>query len=302
MAKNKILRAKKSLGQNFLTSKAVVRDIINATGVSAGGKLGLVLEIGPGKGFLTSELLKNAAEVVVVEKDDHLVEYLKDKFEEDVLSGKLKIIHGDILDFTANDGSPTSIIGNLKSRGYTVVANIPYYITGQILRMFLENDFQPKKMVLMVQKEVAKRIVASDNKESILSISVKAYGTPHYIKKVPARYFNPQPKVDSAILLIDDISKTIFSTNGAKKGAVCGTNDVPPIDGSPTSINGGKLDEKKFFKLMKMGFAHKRKILLNNLSEYEDASGAFSVCGIQPKIRAEKLSLGDWMCLVKNIK
>ena len=259
------MRAKKSLGQNFLTSKAVAGDIIKAADLSSHDT---VLEIGPGKGFLTEELLKKTRKVIVVEKDTRLIEYLQEKFAEEVMAKKLEIIHDDILDFDFAQC-------NLKSKHYTLVANIPYYITGQILRMFLENAAQPKKMILMVQKEVAQRIVARDNKESILSISVKAYGVPHYVKKVPERYFKPQPKVDSAILLIDGISKRLFQNKKA---------------------------EEKFFKLVKTGFAHKRKILSNNLSSYANAEEMFTRCKIPQKIRAEKLSIEDWTCLVEHIQ
>jgi 16S rRNA (adenine1518-N6/adenine1519-N6)-dimethyltransferase len=261
------VRARKSLGQNFLTSKAITRDIIEASGISVKDT---VLEIGPGKGFLTKELLKKAGKVIAIEKDRRLIEHLQEKFAEEVSNKKLVVIHGDILDFSAEQLKHT-----LKSKRYTLVANIPYYITGQILRMFLESDMQPQKMVLMVQKEVAQRVVARDGKESILSISVKAYGTPRYVKKVPARYFSPQPKVDSAILLIDKISKKLFKNKKA---------------------------EGEFFELMKMGFAHKRKTLSNNLKSYRNTKEAFKNCEIPQKIRAEKLTLKDWLCLIKYYK
>lgn len=261
------MRARKSLGQNFLTSKAIARYIVS---ISSASTQDTILEIGPGKGFLTEELLKKAGKVVVVEKDARLVEYLQEKFAEEVSSKKLEIIYGDILNFDLKEFN-----NNLPYTNYILVANIPYYITGQILRMFLGSNYQPQKMVLMVQKEVAKRIVASDNKESMLSISVKAYGTPHYSKKVPARYFKPQPKVDSAILLIDGISKKIFKN---------------------------KKEEIAFFKLLKTGFSHKRKTLVNNLSLHDNSLKILLDCDIQEKIRAEKLSLDDWMCILKHLK
>ncbi len=258
------MRAKKSLGQNFLTSKVVAEDIIKAANLSAQD---IVLEIGPGKGFLTEELLKKADEVIVVEKDDRFIEYLQKKFAKEVGERKLTIVHGDILNLNLKDYE-------LEAGNYKIIANIPYYITGQILRLFLESDIQPKKMVLMVQKEVAERIVVSDGKESILSVSIKAYGVPHYIKKIPAKYFSPQPKVDSAILLIDDIQKNLFKN---------------------------KEEEKKFFEIVKTGFAHKRKMLLNNLNKYRDMKKVFEYCNISSKTRAEKLSVEQWACLAKHI-
>ncbi len=277
------MRAKKSLGQNFLTSKVVAEDIIEAANLSAQDT---VLEIGPGKGFLTEELLKKAGEVIVVEKDDRLIEYLQGKFKEEIQRGKLTIIHGDILNLELKDYE-------LKAGNFSIIANIPYYITGQLLRLFLESNIQPKKMVLMVQKEVAERIVTSDKKESILSISIKAYGVPHYIKKVSAKHFSPQPKVDSAILLIDKISKDLFFNDESRDSVI--------------------EEEKKFFEIVKTGFAYKRKMLLNNLNKnknvrgstldrVEDIKKAFEYCNISLKTRAEKLTVKQWVCLVKHLQ
>jgi len=256
------MRAKKSLGQNFLTSKEIAEDIIKTANLS---KNDTVLEIGPGQGFLTEELLKKAGVVIAVEKDDLLVQYLEKKFREEIKTGKLILTHEDILGF-----NPSGY--KLIASGYKIIANIPYYLTGQILRMFLEADAQPKKMVLTVQKEVAERIVASDGKESILSISVKAYGTPYYIKKVPAHLFSPQPKVDSAILSIDNISKRVFKN---------------------------KKQERQFFETVKKGFAHKRKLLKNNL---ECRNDALMQCNIEENARAEKLSREEWGCLAEKLQ
>lgn len=261
------MRAKKSLGQNFLTSRGAARDIVNAAEISARDT---VLEIGPGKGFLTAELLRSAGRVIAVEKDDRLIGLLEKKFVSEIAAGKLHIIHQDITDFSPSNHP-------LLTADYKLVANIPYYITGQIIRAFLESDHQPKSMTLLVQKEVAERIVARDGKESILSISVRAYGEPRYIKKVPARYFSPQPKVNSAILLIDNISKKHFKDTR---------------------------EERTFFELVKKGFAHKRKMLLGNLKNFYDAQDlkeGFAKCGIPQTARAEKLSLLNWQCLSRYI-
>ena len=125
---------------------------------------------------------------------------------------------------------------DLKNDGYKVIANIPYYITGLIFRKFLSGNIQPKKLVIMVQKEIADRIIARDGKESLLSLSVKAYGTVKKIMKVEKENFSPKPKVDSAILLVDNISRVFFK----------------------------EISEEKFFKVIKTGFAHKRKLLKKN--------------------------------------
>lgn len=271
------VRAKKSLGQNFLTSRGVARDIVVAAHITLDDT---VLEIGPGKGFLTEGLLQKAGKVIAVEKDVRMIEYLKDKFAEEIESGKLQLVHEDILYF-----DPPHY--RLQANSYKLVANIPYYITGEIMRMFLSGDIQPSHMVLMVQKEVAERIVArppargaraGDRKESILSMSVRAYGTPRYIQKVPARYFSPKPKVDSAVLLIENISKNNFKN---------------------------KKEEEWFFVVMKTGFSQKRKVIRNTLSSKfnkENVGSALKACDISENIRAEKLNFAQWLCLSNKIK
>ena len=215
------------------------------------------MEVGPGKGILTEVLLQKAKKVIAVEKDEKLAEFLKEKFATEINNGKLKIIFGDILQ---------SQISNLKSKKfkYKIIANIPYYITSRFLRTFLESDFQPSMMVLMVQKEVAERIVGI--KESLLSISVKSYGRPEIIRKVPAGYFSPAPKVDSAVLKISGISKDFFQN----------------------------INENKFFETVKKGFSQKRKMLINNLKANKEI---FRACNIGEKARAEEVSLEQWKCL-----
>ncbi|MEI7777163.1 MAG: 16S rRNA (adenine(1518)-N(6)/adenine(1519)-N(6))-dimethyltransferase RsmA [bacterium] len=256
-----MIKAKKSLGQNFLKSKAAVQQILTAADISEGD---IILEVGPGKGVLTESLLESGAQVIAIEKDDRLIEFLNEKFGEQIEKGQLKIIHQDILEFNNDD----KVGKKLLEKPYKLVANIPYYITGALLRKFLESDNQPERMVLMLQKEVAKRIVANDKRESLLSISVKAYGEPKYIATVPARYFSPVPKVDSAILQIKNISKGFFTEN--------------------------KISEEKFFKTLKAGFAHKRKVLIKNLNTTPEI---FQKINLSTKIRAENLSLKEWSLL-----
>jgi len=255
------MKAKKSLGQNFLKSKSVVVDILNASKLNSSDN---VLEIGPGKGVLTEELLKNARTVIAIEKDGTLIEHLKEKFSCEIKTKKLILIHGDILNVNL---SPYK----LQAGSYKLIANIPYYITGQIFKLFLESNTCPSKMVLMVQKEVAERITAKDKKESILSISVKVYGVPRLVKKIAASNFSPKPKVDSAILLIENISSPFKNIK----------------------------EEKHFFEILKKGFAHKRKLLRNNLG---CESGILDKCGIDEKVRAEELSVKNWVCLSKKVQ
>lgn len=257
-----MIHAKKSLGQNFLNSKAVAREIVLAGNLHEGDT---VLEIGPGKGFLTEEILKTHAYVIAVEKDDRMIPLLQEKFTIELKEGRLILIHGDIVELLETKSL-------VFPAHYKLIANIPYYITGYLLRAFLEMDTKPERMILMLQKEVADRIVARDQKESVLSIAVKAYGTPKIIKKVPARYFTPAPKVDSAVLAIENISNKYFTY---------------------------KNDEIFFFTVVKAGFAHKRKQLFGNLKDVfgEKTLRALDASGILPNVRAEDISLEDWLKL-----
>src|SRR3989344_4765121 len=160
------MRTKKSLGQHFLKDTAVIDDIILAGNIE---REDIILEIGPGEGVLTRALLLTGAHVISVEKDDRLIPELQKKFGKEIATKQLELIHADILDLE---------LPHIAKTRYKVVANIPYYITGQILRRFLESDREPQSMTLLVQKEVAERIIARDGKESLLSLSVKIYGEP----------------------------------------------------------------------------------------------------------------------------
>src|SRR3989338_10833802 len=199
--------AKKSLGQNFLKSPGIFSKIIEASKIA---NTDTILEIGPGTGELTKRLLEKALRVLAVEKDTRLITPLKEKFVKEIKSGKLVLVEADILDF-----KPATY--NLQPNSYKLVANIPYYITGAILKKFLEIGPQPSRIVLLIQKEVADRIVAKNAKESILSMSVKSYGRPRIAGIVPPGCFVPPPTVDSAILVVEKISKKIFSTNKINK-------------------------------------------------------------------------------------
>lgn len=251
------MRAKKSLGQHWLESSSAAQAIMAAARLA---EAETVLEIGPGTGFLTEFLLAEGARVIAVEKDKRAVDFLRKKFEYEIKAGKLKLFHEDILHLETDKWADR----------YKVVANIPYYLTGQILRRFLGAEKPPALMVLMLQDEVARRIVVADGKESLISISVKAYGEPRYMQKVPAKFFSPAPKVDSAILLIDHISKKNFT--GASK--------------------------EKFFALVKRGFGSKRKMLRNHLGL---PPAEFVRCKIEPSSRAENLTLEQWLCLAGQL-
>ncbi len=275
------MEQKKSLGQNFLNSQKIAGEIVEASKTDFKDT---VLEIGPGEGILTRELLKTVEKVVAIEKDSRLIPVLTEKFNIEIKDNKLALICGDILNFdlskTVFDTSMPRVPLGI-GRGYKVVANIPYYITGQILRKFLEAENKPETITLLVQKEVAERIVAKDKKESLLSLSVKIYGKPKYIKTVSKAFFSPQPKVDSALLHISDIN-----------------DPFPKV--TPLGREG-----EEFFDLIHAGFAHKRKQLFSNLSKKynkEKLSKIFETLKIPMKIRAEDLPLEVWVELCKNIE
>jgi len=260
-----MFKKKKSLGQNFLKSEKALNKIIEAGEVSEGD---VVLEIGPGDGALTKKLLEKAGKVIAIEKDSRLIKILEETFAKEIKEGKFELINKDILD---------SDLVFLENKNYKLIANIPYYITGEIIQKFLStsSNTQPQKIVLMVQKEVATRIVASDSKESILSMSVKVYGDPKYEMTVNKKYFSPSPKVDSAILSISNISKDKFTEND--------------------------ISEEDFFEILKEGFKHKRKRLFKNLN-IKESEIPKDLDKSDKNIRAEELSLEDWMKLVKAIK
>lgn len=256
-----IHKAKKSMGQNFLKSEPALRMMCEAGEVS---DKDIVLEIGPGKGALTSRLLEKSKKVIAIEKDRDLITILEDKFAEEIENKKLELINQDILEFDPNSYG-------LKNDGYKIIANIPYNITGAIFKKFLSEKTAPETMVLLVQKEVAMRIVATDKKESILSLSVKVYGNPKYMMKVGKRFFSPAPKVDSAIVAITNISKNNFNSQES---------------------------EEKFFLIIKSAFSHKRKVLRKNLEGITTADiieSMFKNLKIDPKARAEDLPLPMWL-------
>ncbi len=246
--------AKKSLGQNFLMHARIAERIVLVAKLDPNS---IVFEIGPGTGMLTKELLKKVKKVIALEADRELYSKIETDFAHEIEEKRLELIHGDIRSFDT---------GTLP-KGYDLVANIPYYLTGEIIRMFLESKNQPASMTLLVQKEVAERIARS-KKESILSLSVKAYGIPKLEFSVPRGAFRPAPNVDSAVLTIRDISRKNFSAHE---------------------------EEQRFFTLVHAGFGHKRKFVRGNLSGMGPLGGE-----IPEKARAEDLPLQVWLDLART--
>ncbi len=257
------MRAKKSLGQNFLMHTQTADRIADAAGITVHDT---VLEIGPGTGMLTRALLVRAQKVIAVEADRELIPVLTETFAKEIADGTLTLVAGDIRSFDR-----TTI-----SEPYHLVANIPYYLTGDIIRTFLSGTHLPTSMTLLVQKEVAERI-ARAKKKSILSVAVKTYGAPHYRFTVPRGAFVPAPNVDSAVISITNIQSPFSSLT----------------------------EEKEFFDLIHAGFAHKRKLLAGNISSLypvEDVKRALQAAQLPEKIRAEDVPAHAWFVILKNLR
>ncbi|MDO8240590.1 MAG: 16S rRNA (adenine(1518)-N(6)/adenine(1519)-N(6))-dimethyltransferase RsmA [Candidatus Moranbacteria bacterium] len=258
-------KPKKSLGQNFLRDEKVLQKIIEASDLKSDD---FVIEIGPGEGVLTEQLAKHAQKVIAIELDSDLLPKLTEKF---ATQKNVEFIHANILNINL-----PALISNykLQTTNYKLIANIPYYITSPIIRLFLEQETQPQEILLMVQKEVAQRITASTGQMSILSISVQYYATAEILFEVSKNAFFPVPKVDSAIIKI-----------------------------TPNRKFDKELD-KKFFRLVKAGFSAKRKTLANNLSnslqlDKSIVSEKLKALSISENARAQELDVADWQRLVE---
>ncbi len=267
MPKNQpLLEAKKSLGQNFLTSDVVPGWMADAANITNGDT---VLEIGPGTGVLTQELLRRGAIIYAIETDQRAIHILEETFATEIRQGQLHIIEGDMRTFDLHTL-------RLHAGMYKVVANIPYYLSGFLLRTLLEHSQFPKTLVFLMQKELVERI-ARAKKESLLSLGVKAFGTPRYFKTVTRGHFRPQPRVDSAILQVTDISHTLFPHQELRH---------------------------HFFSILHLGFGQKRKQLQGNLSGHfskSDIIEAFEKANLTIDIRAEDISLQQWVKLANEL-
>lgn len=263
------LRAKKRLGQHFLINRGVLKRIIAAAELSPDD---VVLEVGPGLGILTRELAKNAGWVIAVELDSKLAELLKETLAS---FGNFAVVNRDILEV-----DPAALLQEQRANfppaisrpsHYKVVANLPYYITSPVLRHFLEASLKPDLMVVMVQKEVARAIVARPGEMSVLSVSVQFYGKPEIVSYVRAGSFYPAPEVDSAILRI-------------------ALYPAPPV---PVT------DARSFFEVVKAGFCARRKQIANSLAQGLDlpraeVSAMLEKACVASQRRAETLTLEEW--------
>jgi len=268
------MRAKKSFGQNFLTDKNIVRKIVEKAGVVSGD---LILEIGPGQGSLTQALLDASARVIAVEADEDLIAPLKEKFGD-----KINLIHSDILATTTWDMIRDIIVGvnghsPLRYESYSVVANIPYNITSPILETLFRANPRPERLTLMVQREVADRLLATPPNTSVLSIACQLYTEGKKVMRVSRGAFSPPPKVDSTVIRLDLRSEPL-----------------------------GGVDPEEVLKVVKAGFSARRKQLHGNLTKAkicssEEIKEILKECKINEKARAENLTLNDWIVLYKKI-
>jgi len=256
------LKARKRLGQRFLVDGSVLRRILSAAEITPQD---VIVEVGSGLGIMTAELAKLAGWVVAVELDDNLAAMLKQNLAS---FSNVTVINEDILKI-----DPAALLKEPKipTLRYKVVANLPYYITSPTLRHFLEAAVKPERMIVMVQKEVARQIVAKPGDRSVLSIAVQFYGKPVIVDYVPARAFYPTPEVDSAILRID-------------------VHLQPPV---PVT------DEKSFFEVVRAGFTQPRKQIANSLAQGSgllktEVRTRLEKAGIAAERRAETLTLEEW--------
>ncbi len=283
------IKPSKGLGQNFLTSDSAYKKIIEASEIRRGET---ILEIGPGLGTLTEYLVEAGVKVVGLEKDRKLISFLTELFS---LNKSVTILEGDVLKINPYDFG-------LAENNYKVVANIPYYITSRLLRTIFDSPAnkwpKPKLVVLLVQREVAQRIIAQPPHMNILALSVQYFAQPKIIAKVPKGSFYPMPNVDSAIIKIVPNNQWV-------------------VDSETT---------KNFFKVIRIGFSSKRKKLINNLSTGFKLDPAQSnsadrqqrgrtlsgtskktieniliSIGVDPGARPENLTIQQWQELAKEL-
>ena len=264
LVKKTVFRPRKQWGQVFLRSPAVANQIIKAAEIKPQD---IILEIGPGTGFLTEKLLSTGAQIIAVEKDKELVEYLLQKFP----SPNLSLISADIRKLLRDNNS--QLYNLLSNKCYKVVGNIPYYLTSYLIRLLLQLPQKPQLIILMVQKEVAQRITASPPQMNLLAVLTQSQAEVQLITFVSRKAFWPRPKVDSAIIKLIPIQNHLSSS---------------------------------FLRLVKAGFSHKRKYLITNISQQLSLPAPklqqiFLQLKIPLQARAQELSLNQWKALNQTL-
>ncbi|MBK7216569.1 MAG: ribosomal RNA small subunit methyltransferase A [Candidatus Promineofilum sp.] len=294
------IEPKKSLGQNFLHDEGLLGRIVAAAELSPDDE---VLEVGPGLGALTRVLARAARRVVAVELDGRLLPVLESELGG---LGNVELVHGDVLQLDPADWFAAP---------YVVVANVPYYITGAILRHLLGGRPRPRRLVLTVQREVADRLTARPPEMSLLAVSVQYYGRARLVSTVKAGAFWPRPEVDSAVVRIDVDPRHLGSWAGEQGGGGAGGNAAQdplpsplPYDeraASPAPLlprfpasSSTDTEEERFFRLVRAGFSEKRKQLKNNLRQLglsdDEIAAALAGAGIDGRRRAETLTIEEW--------
>jgi len=253
---------KKSLGQHWLNDQASLEAMVGSVGTNESDT---ILEIGPGLGSLTQLLIAKAKNVIAVEFDDRLAEALPRRMQ----APNLEVVNSDILGFDFTK----------VPAGYKIVANIPYYLTSNLIRVISETPNPPTSAALLIQKEVAERVAAAPGDMSLLSVTAQYYWEVSLGELVPAELFTPPPKVDSQIIVLSRRAKPLF-------------DDV---------------NEREFFRLVKAGYSQRRKTLLNSLSAglQMEKPAVRTICesvGIDPVRRAQTLSLDEWHNLYLSLE
>lgn len=264
------IRPSRRLGQNFLIDNNILKKIVDAAEIKPGN---LVLEIGPGLGVLTQALLDRGAEVVAIEKDRRFVDYLSTT--PTLIRANRRIVQGDAvkMDWSELIDGPSAPLR--AGRPWKFVSNLPYSITSLALRKALYAPNPPSLMVVLVQKEVAERVIASGAKQSLLSLMVALSSkSVKILSRVSPNSFYPIPKVESAILKIVPMTQA----EREKKWGI---------------------EPEEIMKVARLGFAHPRKLLSSNLKSLQVTGSRLQALGIKEKARAEDLSLADWARLSK---
>ena len=259
----------RKFGQNFLCSGEVADLIADAIHYELSG---VIIEIGSGEGVLTFRLAARAKNLVTIEKDRFLAEALRKEIEKRNIKNCI-LVEGDARDI--------SFTKHAKGSSYSLIGNIPYYLTAYIFRKtFEEEGVLPQEIIFTIQKEVAERIVANEPRHSLLSVSIQAFGVPRIIAHVSRRHFLPSPKVDSSVLSVSDISRGQFLKH--------------------------RVSHDDFFTVLRAGFSHPRKFLIRNLAHSlklstEEMAELFLKLSLNEKTRASELSVEQWFLLVRGL-
>jgi len=258
------VRPSKGLGQHFLFERGIVQRMVRVAGV---GPDDLVLEIGPGLGILTSELLRKAGEVVAVELDRRLVEHLRATFGD---LPRFRLVEGNALDLATSDLIP-------PDRPFLVAANLPYAVGSAVLRHLLEQRPRPRRLTLMLQKEVAERLVARPPAMTIVGVAAQFYAEPRLAFDVPPSVFIPPPMVESAVVVLDVRTEPLLPDE----------------------------DHRRFFRIVNAGFRQKRKQVANSLANElrlpkEEVTRWLTDIGIDPMRRAQTFTVAEWVTLTRT--